>query len=65
MAKHFPHQMSKKNPHFQIDIFVIGCEKHSRRNAFSPKQLDLIAFSIFPLDSTNCCGSTSYCILER
>ena len=24
----------KKNPHSQIDIFVIGCEKHSRRNAF-------------------------------
>ena len=38
MAKRFPHQMAKKNPHFQIDIFVIGCEKHSRRNAFLLRQ---------------------------
>ena len=37
MAKCFPHQMSKK-----IHIFVIGCEKHSRRNAFGRKKIPAV-----------------------
>ena len=43
MAKRFPHQMAKKNPHFQIDIFVIWCEKHSRRNAFRTEKFLIYA----------------------
>jgi hypothetical protein len=33
-GKTFSTSNGKKNPHFQIVIFVIGCEKRSRRNAF-------------------------------
>ena len=50
-GKTFSTSNVKKNPHFQIDIFVIGCEKHSRRNAFSQFEISHVINETTPGNS--------------